>query len=190
MVLGGPALTAAQVKRAVAVLVWSLAVVAIDGVVIARDREPDHATSSSAPVLTTTTSAAASTTTTTMTTSAEGPTSTTATTVSTSTESPTPVGPTTSAAGDTVVAHLQGDGDTPSQETPFHVEGRWQLRWHVDESGNGAAAVVHDVNGGEQGFFLGLQADGSIDREDGCNCTLQVTPDGSAYDVVVVDLEG
>ncbi|MEY2451912.1 MAG: hypothetical protein QOD92_1486 [Acidimicrobiaceae bacterium] len=175
-------------KRAVVLLVWSLAVVAVDGVVIARDRDPDPATRSSAPALSTTTSATASTTTTT--TSAEGSESTTSTTVSTSTESPTSVEPTSSATGEPVIAHLQGDGDTPSKETIFRVEGRWQLRWHVDQSGNGAAAVVRDDSGGDQGFFLGLDGDGSIDREDGCSCTLQVTPDGSAYDVVVVDLEG
>jgi hypothetical protein len=167
--------------------VWSLAVVAVDGVVIARDRDPDPAPRSSAPALSTTTSATVSTTTTT---SAEGSESTTSTTVSTSTESPTSVAPTSSATGEPVVAHLQGDGDTRSEETTFRVEGRWQLRWHVDQSGNGAAADVRDDSGGDQTFFLGLEGDGSIDREDGCTCTLQVTPDGSAYDVVVVDLEG
>jgi hypothetical protein len=50
------------------------------------------------------------------------------------------------------------------------------------------AAVVHDDSGGDQGFFLGLQADGLVDREGGCTCTLQLTPDGSSYEVDVVDL--
>lgn len=94
-----------------------------------------------------------------------------------------------SSPGETVVAHLQGDGETSNSAT-FDVVGRWELRWHVDDGGQGVAATFKDNRGGDQGFFLGLVADGSINREGGCSCTMELVPDGSAYDVLVVDLDG
>jgi hypothetical protein len=89
-----------------------------------------------------------------------------------------------------VVAHLQGDAETPNSAT-FDVVGRWQLRWQVGQGGNGVAATVKDNRGGGQGFFMGLEpGSGSIERDGGCSCTLELIPDGAGYDVQVVDVEG
>jgi hypothetical protein len=156
----------------VRLFVWALAVVAIDGVVIARGSDDDK------PVTQPAQSAAAETSTTAA--AGENPTSTLAT---------APVA-TASSSSEVSVAHLHADGDTLSS-VGFHVEGRWQLRWRVDQGGNGVAATVDDDDTGEQKLFTGLTpGEGSTEVATGCNCTLHLTPDGSAYDVLVVDVEG
>ena len=90
-----------------------------------------------------------------------------------------------------VVAHLQGDGNTPMSAS-FHVDGHWQLRWHVGQGGNGVAATVdNDDDPNHPVLFAGLTpGEGSKDVSTGCSCTLHLTPDGSDYDVEVVDVEG
>jgi hypothetical protein len=85
---------------------------------------------------------------------------------------------------------VSGDGETPATVS-FHANGRWQLRWRVDAAGPGAAITVDDDDRGSQRYFTGLiPGQGSIDFDEGCNCTLHVTPDGSGYDLMVVDVEG
>jgi hypothetical protein len=89
-----------------------------------------------------------------------------------------------------VVAHLTGDGETPAAES-FHTTGHWLIRWRVDDGGPGVAITVDDDDRGDQRLFSGLMPGrGSLEVEGGCNCTLHVTPDGSGYDVTVVDVEG
>jgi hypothetical protein len=107
----------------------------------------------------------------------------------TTTSSP-PIPTETTPSGEIVVAHLRGDGETLSS-AGFHADGHWQLRWHVDP-GNGVAATVdNDDDPNHPVLFAGLTpGDGSTDVGTGCNCTLHLTPDGSGYDVLVVDVEG
>jgi hypothetical protein len=177
VVVGQPALIAR-------LLVWALAIVAVDGVVIATsDGAHKPATRTAQAVATTTTTTSREATTATVV-AAESTTSVSATT-------PTTVTTTSrTGSGEVVVAHLQGDGET-SQSAGFHVEGHWQLRWRVDQGGNGVAATVDDDDTGTQKLFAGLTpGEGSSDVPTGCNCTLHLTPDGSAYDVLVVDVEG
>jgi hypothetical protein len=144
-------------------LVWALAVAGADAVVIVRgdaDRKP--ATSSVSVSSTTRTTAAAAT-----------------------TQTKTAV-----SSGEVVVANVAGDGDTPATVS-FHTSGRWQIRWRVDGAGTGAAITVDDDDRGIQRLFNGLfPGQGSLFVAEGCNCTLRVTPDGSGYDVTVVDVDG
>ncbi|MEY2403313.1 MAG: hypothetical protein QOD38_864 [Acidimicrobiaceae bacterium] len=178
-------------KPVTGLLVWSLMLIAIDGALIARDHDAGHQpvaqprTSSTIAVPSTATSAVAPT----DAGESAATTSDPAASIPTTTEdAPTADAPTsTASSAETVVAHLQGDGDTPSS-APFHVEGRWELRWRVDQGG-GVAASIDDDHG--QRLFMGLKpGEGSTIVTTGCNCTLRLTPDGSAYDVVVVDVEG
>jgi hypothetical protein len=103
-----------------------------------------------------------------------------------------PITTTTSIApsGEVVVAHLQGDADTPSSAS-FHVDGHWQLRWRVEQGKGVAATVDNDDDPNQSPFFVPMTpGEGSHGFVDGCNCTLHLTPDGSTYDVLVVDVEG
>jgi predicted regulator of Ras-like GTPase activity (Roadblock/LC7/MglB family) len=172
VVVGRPAL----ISR---LLVWALLVVAIDGIVIVGGND-DHTPSSRPAQASSTTTTAATGATPTVAGGSDDPAATQATTQTTMITS----------AGEVVVAHVQGDGDTPSS-VAFHVEGQWQLRWRVDQGGNGVAVTVDDDDSGMPMTFAGLTpGEGTTDVTSGCNCTLHVTPDGSAYDVVVVDVEG
>jgi hypothetical protein len=168
VVVGRPAL----ITR---LLVWALAIVAIDGAVIARGNDREAATPSARGSSTTATTAASST-----------------TAGETSTLETTPTSETTTSitsSGEVVVAHLQGDGNTAAS-AGFHVEGRWQLRWRVDQGGNGVAATVEDDTGAPKTFAGLTPGEGTLDISTGCSCTLHLTPDGSAYNVLVVDVEG
>jgi hypothetical protein len=172
-------------------LVWALAIVAIDGVVIAtRDDSQTQASRAATAVSTTTATTAtgagdAS--------SAGDATSTTATdgdsTTATTDGSVTTVSTDSSTGGEKVVAELSGDGDTSTSKS-FHVDGRWQLRWRV-EPGGGVAAPVQDDDNHNAFAYVGMQpGQSSVEFPTGCSCTLELTPDGSAYDVLVVDVEG
>ena len=177
-------------------LVWALAIVAIDGVVIVT-RDDSHPPASRASQ--SASSASSTTTTTTSGGATESSAGDATSTTATGGDSPTTndaTTPTTVAAsscarsGEEVVAHLHGDGDTP-QSASFCVEGRWQVRWQVDE-GSGVAGTVNDDDADKAYAFISMEAgQNSEDFQMGCNhCTLELTPDGSAYDVLVVDVEG
>ena len=183
MVVGRPALIAR-------LLVWAVAVVVIDAAVIATADAGDKSPTRTAPTTSTTTTV----TTNTLPGEASASTESTASGASeTSTPAPTQTTSSTiitDSGGEIVVAHLHEDGDT-SSSVAFHVEGRWQMRWRVDQGGNGVAATVDDDDTGKPKTFAGFTpGEGSTDVPTGCNCTLHLTPDGSAYDVLVVDVEG
>jgi hypothetical protein len=159
---------AARLRRATRatalLLAWALAVAGADAVVIVRgdaDPKPAKATTSTSVTVAQTTTTRA-------------PTQTTSVALS----------------GEVVVARVTGDGETPATLS-FHTTGRWEIRWRVDDAGPGAAITVDDDDRGNQRLFTGLlPGQGTLDVEEGCNCTLGVTPDGSGYDVTVVDVEG
>jgi hypothetical protein len=168
-------------------------VIAIDGAVIARGddhgkpvTQPAGGTSSSSISSGPDATAATGSTTTTAESGSASSTSSAATTDITSSTVAT-----NATTGDVVVAHLQGDGTTPSNAS-FHVDGHWQLRWRVGQGGNGVAATVdNDDDPNRPELFAGLTpGEGTTDVQTGCNCTLHLTPDGSDYDVEVVDVEG
>lgn len=186
-------------------LVWALAIVAIDGVVIVTKDGSDAPSAQTAQATSTTTTASTGGTSTTTTSTATGPTpTTTATEQPTSTTvaggdgptttvdtAPTTVGGTSPSSpcvvppGPGEVAHVHCDGETASTVT-FHVNGGWRLRWTVDP-GIGVAATVTN-NATQESYFVPMNPpSGESGFVDGCDCTLQLVPDGSAYDVVVVD---
>ncbi len=185
-------------------LAWAIAVVAVDAVVIVRHdehhasaaRSRDAGSSSATARLP---GASDGATTVEPTSASEGATSDTTSdsapgvgpTASTTT---TPSPPETTPTGDVVVAHLQGDGETLNS-AGFHVDGHWQLRWRVDPGGGVAATVDNDDLPADDPhhsvLFAGLTpGEGSTDVGTTCNCTLHLTPDGSGYDVLVVDVLG
>jgi len=192
---GSPRRSAAKARRLVRtmtwLLIWAVSVVVVDAAVIVRhdDRHASASRSTSsrstASGSSTSTGASGSTDDST-TTSAPATSSTGGDGGVTTTTSPPSVE--TTPNGDVVVAHLQGDGETLNS-VGFHVDGHWQLRWHVDP-GNGVAATVdNDDDPNHPLLFAGLTpGDGSTDVGTGCNCTLHLTPDGSSYDVLVVDV--
>jgi len=201
-------------------LVWALAIVAIDAVVIATNDDSSASASASATraaqaavtatssstvttatTTTTTTTTISTTTTTTTTTTAPAAEQTTSTTLASADATTTTVAtapPTTatgtepgatcvSTPGPGEVAHLNCDGETPSSAT-FQVTGKWMVRWQV-EPGTGVAGNVLYDNG--QSFFVPMKpGEGSSGFVEGCTCTLELVPDGSAYDVVVLDVDG
>lgn len=86
-----------------------------------------------------------------------------------------------------VVAALHGDGSMVA-ETTIHVEGRWQLRWHVD-GGTKVDVTATTTPDGKQLLVASLTpGDGSLDVDRGCDCALHVTPNGATYDVTVVEV--
>jgi len=196
--------SAAKARRLVRtmtwLLIWAVSVIVVDAAVIVRhdDRHASASRSTSSQSTSsgssTSTGASGSADDTTTTTSAPATSSTGGDGGATTTSPPSVE---TTPNGDVVVAHLQGDGETLNS-VGFHVDGHWQLRWHVDP-GNGVAATVDndDVPANDPHhsvLFAGLKsqdsspAEGTIDLGVTCNCTLHLTPDGSSYDVLVVDV--
>jgi hypothetical protein len=197
-------------------LVWALAIVAIDVVVIATNDDASASSTRAAQAAATTTSSSTATTATTTTSTTA--TTTTTTTISTTTTAPaaeqatsTTLAPadatattvatappttapgtdpgatcvSTPAAGE--VAHLHCDGETASSAT-FQVTGKWIVRWQVEPGTGVAGNVLYDDG---QSFFVPMKSGaGESGFVGGCTCTLQLVPDGSAYDVVVVDVDG
>ena len=194
------------VKPAAWLLVWALTLVAIDGAVIFSRGDGHSSTSPAARGTTTSTTAiVGSSSDAGSETSLPGSTATTGdatTTTLGSSESPTsvsqttavtnPTGATTSTTpeGEVVVAHEQGDGDT-NAEAHFHVDGHWQLRWQVGAGKGVAATVGNDDDPNAPPFFVPMRPpEGTSDFTTGCNCSLHLVPDGSSYDVLVVDVSG
>jgi cytoskeletal protein RodZ len=182
----GPSLSRTRVLLGIA-----LVIVAIDGVVIAArfgDDAPGGAAREVAP--TTTPSgpsglAPASSTTTTSTSTAPnattGPSSTGAATTTTAATAP---------AGERVVVELTGDGDT-NASAPFTVTGRWELRWTVSDGGAGVALTIDDRATNTERDFEGLTPGSDRKAFDGgCDCTITLVPDGTSYDVAIVDVVG
>jgi hypothetical protein len=66
------------------------------------------------------------------------------------------------------------------------------VRWRVEDGGSGVTGIVsNDDDPNQSASFVPMSpGEGSSGFVDGCNCTLQLTPDGSAYDVLVVDVDG
>ena len=176
-------------------LVWAVAVVVIDVAVIATGNDHGPAASRAQADATTTTTVATTSTTapseSTTTILADGQPTTTVETTTTTTTTPatadtTP--PASTPSSEVVVAHLQGN-DNPSTAS-FRVEGRWEVRWHVVDGEGVAATIENDDQPGNPFFAPITPGDGSGDFPEGCNCTLHLEPEGSSYDVVVVDVAG
>jgi hypothetical protein len=111
-------------------------------------------------------------------------------TESSSTEAGTDATSTPVAGADVIVLDLTGDEDT-NASGPFVVAGRWELRWTVNDGGPGVAVTIEDHGGGRNGGFEALPpGTGAKAFDGGCNCTISAVPDGTSYDVVVVDLAG
>jgi hypothetical protein len=165
-------------KRIALLLVWAVVVAGVDAVVIVRRDADPKPVSRPAPQSTPTRASATS------------PPTTISDEVATTHQSLATDPTTPASSGEAVVAQTTGDGNTPSVIS-FRTNGRWELRWRVDDGGPGVAVTVDDDETGSQRLFSGLvPGDGSLAVEDGCRCTLHVTPDGSSYDVTVVDVAG